>query len=1142
MVDTGSSGVEKMQDLKREWHNVMKRLYLCKLSMASPKLKPKVLQDRQYEKVTQKLLSRFPDFPEGADKIPGYDLLSTKAKTHLEEFEPLYFALADACNWKTTTMGVLVDMSSALLLLKIDENPMLMTLWMDLMVNFVQLTILAWNIPDKKNIVGVFAKLYYHVNGFPEPSFAKVSKWVLDLENPISKLFGDFKAVSTTIGAALNELKQAFSASRNLMDLRKNEALNISLKPGKMTEPVQDQLRFDLQVTENMHNWIIYGYLVCPQTLTQTNAVPLLTEALTEAFVLPVYYDVTFQPHSEFDSILSSTVKDKTLKSLYAKHKRMPRDTQSQSGQTALGQHRSRRVFLMQELTALFNLTLDSPALLSPKLQVIIAALSMAKAEIEWYFRHYVAPPPPKAPKNYVDMFRDPRIPDLIQLVQSLKMHLGNNREEIAQYFVEFLAGADHKGFESLRSLWQGVAQPAVQVGDQILNALAAISPTSNFQQLRSLCTNMEYLLSLSSSPIALSKLREVTMCLRVIHAHARAIDSLDNIIEENSSLLSLWYFKDSLREVYETYISNPTMHGPRHTYIYLDMLSNFTKVATSAWPEERESIGPECVKMAVTFLEKQTRVLQNSLQAVLNYQLLLDSQFRDEVAAALFNLKRKDWRAPKDFIPPPEPGNESSYQNRDSLENIWTHLKVIMAITKAVSELPVVVVYDHQIAASEYVREMVKGTLLTWLRNTVKPTPDSIERPTILKKQISAVFYVLTLLEQRVMFGLQQIWQEILIEEVCPNEPPPLGTETPIPEVDMGDRIVGTLINWYVHFVTQRLYLPPNQNCTIVFSPTRMGFVSKPGQPFRAENYVDIEELQALASIIGPYGVRQLDAAIVRFLITNVQAVKDAVAAMASPLEEINSNFTKEARVAESIKRIKPLDIDSFVAKCIIIGNTLHFRVLLKEALLNTVTSVTPYIHSTVNNAFNQSAWRNVYLLPQLLGINSLAGDIGINVGSADQYFKLALKKVVSEADQKIVRLLPVAFAISIYSTQWKEAQYIPPLEAFQNSTHVLNRCYHDLLEAMNVVSMSTQDPVVVMQQMRHYLEVTTTLVLRLLRGDLRRGPADPPGLSLQSDKFLSVCSFLTRDILESCIPYALLRSMAHDLYRGEHRSPEGW
>lgn len=63
---------------------------------------------------------------------------------------------------------------------------------------------------------------------------------------------------------------------------------------------------------------------------------------------------------------------------------------------------------------------------------------------------------------------------------------------------------------------------------------------------------------------------------------------------------------------------------------------------------------------------------------------------------------------------------------------------------------------------------------------------------------------------------------------------------------------------------------------------------------------------------------------------------------------------------------------------------------------------------------------------------MDALAADCGVEVGSADQALKSALKKLFgsSDSDQKIVKLLPAAFAITLFSSQCREAQYIANLE----------------------------------------------------------------------------------------------------------------
>eukprot|EP01106_Pelomyxa_sp_JSP_P017927 TRINITY_DN771_c0_g2_i6.p3 TRINITY_DN771_c0_g2~~TRINITY_DN771_c0_g2_i6.p3 ORF type:complete len:127 (+),score=49.73 TRINITY_DN771_c0_g2_i6:128-508(+) len=91
-----------------------------------------------------------------------------------------------------------------------------------------------------------------------------------------------------------------------------------------------------------------------------------------------------------------------------------------------------------------------------------------------------------------------------------------------------------------------------------------------------------------------------------------------------------------------------------------------------------------------------------------------------------------------------------------------------------------------------------------------------------------------------------------------------------------------------------------------LVYSPNRMCFMSKPGLPFRAEYYTDIEELKHLAMLVGPYGFKLIDSAIIKHIVDLAIGIKDTVLALQAPLEEIHMNFNKDAKVLEVVKRIK--------------------------------------------------------------------------------------------------------------------------------------------------------------------------------------------------------------------------------------------
>lgn len=63
--------------------------------------------------------------------------------------------------------------------------------------------------------------------------------------------------------------------------------------------------------------------MVCPTALSAPNAIMLLTEALNDGFVSPVFYDAVFQPHAEYGAVFEAPTKDKNYKALQSKGKKL---------------------------------------------------------------------------------------------------------------------------------------------------------------------------------------------------------------------------------------------------------------------------------------------------------------------------------------------------------------------------------------------------------------------------------------------------------------------------------------------------------------------------------------------------------------------------------------------------------------------------------------------------------------------------------------------------------------------------------------------------------------------------------------------------------------------------------------------------
>jgi len=97
----------KLEELRAEGEGLLKRLLHMRQAFSTPKTRPRMF-DKPYEKIIAKMVAKFPEMPE-TDKISGYDALIPKARTIMEEFESAYFTLADAFDWRSRLLPVLVE-------------------------------------------------------------------------------------------------------------------------------------------------------------------------------------------------------------------------------------------------------------------------------------------------------------------------------------------------------------------------------------------------------------------------------------------------------------------------------------------------------------------------------------------------------------------------------------------------------------------------------------------------------------------------------------------------------------------------------------------------------------------------------------------------------------------------------------------------------------------------------------------------------------------------------------------------------------------------------------------------------------------------------------------------------------------------
>lgn len=1115
------------------------RLYNTRNKLEGPN-KPSFLTDPALQKVLAALVRKFPELATDVEKVQGYDIFASKAAQLYAELEPDYETFIDVVEWNRTVQNVLTEITNSLSSLQWDENPILTQGYMDLIVVFLQLQILVTLVNDRRTLVTVFERLYFIVKNSKENNFGKVAQYIARYAEPFKKLPEVMKPFGKKITQAILSVSQAFAQVQDLQFLRKDGTLNITLNPDKIALPTQDTTHLNFLVREKLTLWITWGFLFIPEELSAMGALPLIKTALTQSWRLPVFRDLTVPIHDLYTTSWKS-FKSKTFK--LGKEAKAIADcaNASASGEGA-DLHKSFRIFLRQSLQNLLCLFKDFPGLLGPKMTLLWSALCAAKSEVLWYFRHYGSQPPKTKAKFLPENFRDKNISELIYLSTQLIQLIRQHQRIVQAYYLEYLQGADLLDFEKQigKLSTTGDCGPILQdiVRElrtiDVASFLSGSGPEYNFQALRLNWYRVEARLSATSGTITVSQAKELVNRGRLIYLHSRNVDMVEDQIDEFASLKQLWYFKDLFMEAFDKAVSEGPAN-PSYAMGFLQLLAEFPENVTPYYPEEKERvIGPECVKLAQSMLERITSAITNIIMEISNNYLAYNDQLKHDNAAYKLLTLQKDYKFDKNFVPPVTAGDESQYKTRVDIENLRLAERNIYQLCSAMQEFVDVAVYDHKFVPREFLREKLASALRSFINQAVVPDKQNnqIQRPSVLEVQFGVFFSTFKLVENYVDLDIGDVIREACLKQCYSKS---LSDVNKIDWSVEGEIAWGTEVSlmkfiskWYGDFVSKRLTQPG-----VCYSANRKAFISRAAMQFKAEEYSDLAELQALCRLVGPYGVKAIDREIMRFIVENISGIKTVLRNNKSALEGIATNYHKDVSV--QIKSIKAQDADEFVNRSISIGNALQFRALLHEAQKGILEVDVPYIYRVIQLIFEQYP-RNTFMKPEFIEMDSLAASCGLDVGTADQALKGVLSKLVGEPDRSILKLLPYMYAASfLCSKVWGEAVYHSTIEAHSNNAHTMSLAINALLISVEASSGEGGEGDLI-NLIRKFVEASSCILLKQAQQPLKAteklGIQSFPSIMIFMDKFIQESPLLTQDVLEEYMPYSLLRSMYKSLH----------
>jgi len=324
-----------------------------------------------------------------------------------------------------------------------------------------------------------------------------------------------------------------------------------------------------------------------------------------------------------------------------------------------------------------------------------------------------------------------------------------------------------------------------------------------------------------------------------------------------------------------------------------------------------------------------------------------------------------------------------------------------------------------------------------------------------------------------------------------------------------------------------------------VVYSGVKQCFVSFPinegGEQkivIETETKTDLNELKALCTLIGPYGVRVIDRELLDIIKANVGTIKDILTRVRIVLEPLREKFTERAEWVAARKKIADVDLDTLIHRTTIVGCVLVFRKILRQALRMVTDTSVPYIFHTLKLAFQHTHDIVRSTGPEFAPLDYLAGDCGIDVGESDHSLKLTLREYKNQqSDSALWGFLPELYGMAMSSSRWKNSKYMIQAEGHMNNVHTMALAIHALVATFNGIGSSTTEggssvDARIQTDLERFIYCASHTLLHVALENKQPHLAVVESMTFLEQFIHQSGNRLQLSILEECFPFSLIRT----------------
>jgi hypothetical protein len=425
--------------------------------------------------------------------------------------------------------------------------------------------------------------------------------------NPIDKLDSLSVGVDTIDGYRANDTDDGTQKTRVMRNYRGSA-----------------QFYFDLTYLSRVKEWVFFSLLACPSVLggqRGEKAVEMMKLVVSDGWLIRVYRDKILDMHETWEEHFKFLKKQKTAAKYFGKAKEHNQDIEKTAMTKAPKFHAYRRAYLRNALPVYIRLLEQCPGLLGPQFPVVLALLSMTKAELDFYYIHKGQVPRKGGqchkptflgrgsyPKHEIAHWLDPQIVILITLSERLRHFCQKHADIVAEYHVLCLRDMRLLEAKENRHCIKSLKK-CLHDFEECLQTMASATKESNMMQLRMAWYRCSCKINDSWSPEKelKAKLQTLLIIMDLAVRQSRNIDMQAFVFSKFTSLRNLWWHKDSvLADFVETTLNlnNRRNIDGIHAVYGVRVFNSAVENSHPLVPEDRKIIGEESVQTAKKLLQ----------------------------------------------------------------------------------------------------------------------------------------------------------------------------------------------------------------------------------------------------------------------------------------------------------------------------------------------------------------------------------------------------------------------------------------------------------------------------------------------------------------------------------------------------------